>query len=449
MRAASQNSTRRQKHHKHSEAEPSEQKLRSSCDNCHAAKVKCTSTSSRSCARCLSHGMNCIYSPTLRVGKPNSSKRSYASSPLVRSRRPSASVDGESPSERSTPSQSRPAHTESINDVFSDDFGLGDSSMQGLDLNPFALNLMPTDLASISSPTALNTPNEYSASQWGEQHQAQLSSLSGRLQHEASFSWPMGDTNKPSEKPSPIFSTSQHQVLMGDANHEPTPIGNKPHFAAAEADAILERRAGNAIMPGDWDLLPPVEDACDCHTQLLQALRVPPRVIKAAHASRDTTAPVAAFDVLLAANKQSIQRCTTLLGCNDCFDGSRSFLSVFTLLSQILTLYSSACESYLVQPPPPAAAATSGNHGRQQPPPVVPGPLRLNFGAYNLDHEDEALLKKELVLIELRKVESLLSRLRDRVGEVDDRAECGAYEALLAYLTRRLQQIVIVIQPQR
>lgn len=44
-------------------------KLRSSCDECGTAKVKC-SRSRPECSRCLSLGLNCIYGPSRKSGKP-------------------------------------------------------------------------------------------------------------------------------------------------------------------------------------------------------------------------------------------------------------------------------------------------------------------------------------------------------------------------------------------
>ncbi|KFY00079.1 hypothetical protein O988_03521 [Pseudogymnoascus sp. VKM F-3808] len=44
-------------------------KLRSSCDSCQDAKVKCSQTKP-SCNRCLQHGIKCLYSPLKRIGRP-------------------------------------------------------------------------------------------------------------------------------------------------------------------------------------------------------------------------------------------------------------------------------------------------------------------------------------------------------------------------------------------
>ena len=186
---------------------------------------------------------------------------------------------------------------------------------------------------------------------------------------------------------------------------------------------------------------------CDCHVRLLEALQISPEVSKVGR-SKGPQTPTIAFDIILATNKRAIGRCVTMLGCGSCFGGSTSILLTTALLSQILALYHSACEVYLAhRPASKSSADQAGGEKRQES--IVPGPLRLNIGSYELEEEDEILLKKELMLIELRKVEGLLSRLRGAIGPVDDPSESGAYETLLAWLTRHLQRTVTVIQPRK
>ncbi|KAI9875647.1 MAG: hypothetical protein M1830_008150, partial [Pleopsidium flavum] len=43
-------------------------KFRASCDSCNEAKVRCSQTRP-SCARCLKHGVDCVYGISLRAGK--------------------------------------------------------------------------------------------------------------------------------------------------------------------------------------------------------------------------------------------------------------------------------------------------------------------------------------------------------------------------------------------
>ncbi|RAL16797.1 uncharacterized protein BO97DRAFT_452704 [Aspergillus homomorphus CBS 101889] len=48
---------------------PRQSKLRSSCDQCGTAKVKCDRAQPE-CSRCISHGMQCVYGVSRKMGKP-------------------------------------------------------------------------------------------------------------------------------------------------------------------------------------------------------------------------------------------------------------------------------------------------------------------------------------------------------------------------------------------
>ncbi|EHK26733.1 uncharacterized protein TRIVIDRAFT_62548 [Trichoderma virens Gv29-8] len=55
-----------------SEQPKTRQKFRSSCTNCASAKVKC-STTRPNCARCVERGLECLYAPSNRYGRPPAS----------------------------------------------------------------------------------------------------------------------------------------------------------------------------------------------------------------------------------------------------------------------------------------------------------------------------------------------------------------------------------------
>ena len=69
---------------------------------------------------------------------------------------------------------------------------------------------------------------------------------------------------------------------------------------------------------------------------------------------------------------------------------------------------------------------------------------QLAFGAYTVTGENRQLLELEILLLELRKVESILGayaeRFRNQQKERDD--ETGVYDALTAYLDKNLHYIV-------
>lgn len=48
--------------------------LRLACDGCHVRKLRCSRNSS-SCARCLRDGVQCVYSPARKVGRPSKAEQ--------------------------------------------------------------------------------------------------------------------------------------------------------------------------------------------------------------------------------------------------------------------------------------------------------------------------------------------------------------------------------------
>ena len=73
---------------------------------------------------------------------------------------------------------------------------------------------------------------------------------------------------------------------------------------------------------------------------------------------------------------------------------------------------------------------------------------QLAFGAYTVTGENRQLLEIEILLLELRKVESILGvyseRFRNAQAEKDD--ETSVYDALTGYLDKNLHYIVDFLQ---
>ena len=76
---------------------------------------------------------------------------------------------------------------------------------------------------------------------------------------------------------------------------------------------------------------------------------------------------------------------------------------------------------------------------------------QLAFGAYTVTGENRQLLEIEILLLELRKVESILAvyseRFRNAQAEKDD--ETSVYNALTAYLDKNLHYIVDFLQMRK
>lgn len=79
-----------------------ELKYRTSCDNCQAAKVKCGQ--GKPCRRCSLHMLQCVYSPSRRMGRPRSKKNGVISdSSSLRQTSPKPSGNNITGSTRSRP----------------------------------------------------------------------------------------------------------------------------------------------------------------------------------------------------------------------------------------------------------------------------------------------------------------------------------------------------------
>lgn len=76
---------------------------------------------------------------------------------------------------------------------------------------------------------------------------------------------------------------------------------------------------------------------------------------------------------------------------------------------------------------------------------------QLAFGAYTITGENRQLLEIEILLLELRKVESILAvysqRFREKQAEKDD--ETSVYNALTSYLDKNLHYIVEFLQMRK
>jgi hypothetical protein len=64
---------------------------------------------------------------------------------------------------------------------------------------------------------------------------------------------------------------------------------------------------------------------------------------------------------------------------------------------------------------------------------------RLRLGSYSVDESDEEKLKAEIVKMELRKAETLISHLRDIVSQSIQGPERTVCEALVVFLSERFR----------
>ena len=165
---------------------------------------------------------------------------------------------------------------------------------------------------------------------------------------------------------------------------------------------------------------------CDCFAACLQ-------VLQSLHnhswllSSTEQGGPP--FDVVLTINKEAIESCATLLGCASCVSKSGKSIATMmlaTLFGKVMSLYRAAC------------FLRFGTPNNMQ------SPAQLAFGAYTVTGENRQLLEIEILLLDLRKVGSVLrvysERFRNAQAEKDD--ETSVYNALTSYLDKNLRYIV-------
>lgn len=415
-------------------------KLRESCDSCLLAKVKC-SKSRPICVRCLSNGATCGYSPSSRAGRKH--RNASANEPArITTRRPSAAEFTQTapptpvylPMMHPMPEsqdrsiehpnhkffQDRGSHEDSRrrhsgmdeggpatqagvdpadffpNPPFGDDFAesLEQFSPQAYfrDLNCAVTAASP----SISSANHVSTNPIWTAH---ENHESNYSTLPYSL---------------------PLFQISPDLMTIGQATLSSTAAS--PTIAVPQANS----------RPGDK----PKSAGCDCFAVCLQALQTLHNHSWLPSSAQPGGLP---FDVVLTINQEAMRGCAAMLDCDKCVSKTGSSISTMllaTIFGKIISLYGSACFFRF--------GPSTGNQA------VV----KLALGAYTLTGEDRRLLEMEIILLELRKVESILlsyqERFRGDASQAEkNKDETGVYNALTHYLDKNLRYILDFLQARK
>lgn len=415
-------------------------KLRESCDSCLLAKVKC-SKSRPICVRCLSNGATCGYSPSSRAGRKH--RNASANEPArITTRRQSAaeftqtapptpvylpmmhpmpesqdrsiehpnhkffqdcSSHEDSRRRHSGMDESGPATQAGVdpadffpNPPFGDDFAesLEQFSPQAYfrDLNCAVTAASP----SISSANHVSINPIWTAH---ENHESNYSTLPYSL---------------------PLFQISPDLMTIGQATLSSTAAS--PTMAVPQANS----------RPGDK----PKSAGCDCFAVCLQALQTLHNHSWLPSSAQPGGLP---FDVVLTINQEAMRGCAAMLDCDKCVSKTGSSISTMllaTIFGKIISLYGSACFFRF--------GPSTGNQA------VV----KLALGAYTLTGEDRRLLEMEIILLELRKVESILlsyqERFRGDASQAEkNKDETGVYNALTHYLDKNLRYILDFLQARK
>lgn len=418
---------------------PKVTKLRESCDSCLTAKVKC-SKSRPICVRCLSNGATCGYSPSSRAGRKH--RNASANEPArITTRRPSAAEftqtapptpvylplmhpmpenqnhSMEHPNLKFYPDSS--SHEESRRRHSGMDES-GSATQAGVDpadffptppfgddfaesLEQFSPQAYFRDLscaATAASPSTSNTSHASINPIWTPHEN-----------HESNYTLPYA---------LPSFQIPPDLMTIGQAALSST--NASPKMAVPRANG----------RPGDK----PKSAGCDCFAVCLQALQTLHNHSWLPNSAQPGALP---FDVVLTINQVAMRECATMLECDKCVSKIGSSISTMllaTIFGKIISLYGSACFFRF--------GASTGNQA------VV----KLALGAYTLTGEDRRLLEMEIILLELRKVESILltyqERFRGDASQAEkNKDETGVYNALTHYLDKNLRCILDFLQARK
>ena len=408
------------------------QKLRASCDGCHLAKVKC-SKGQPACNRCLSMGTDCLYSPSLRAGKPKGSKNNMSkkmtaraslqvqvrdgakvqkqeqtpirstgqSMPFVPTPTPSCIPQADWVSERKPipePQKPLPSKVFKESHHFVDPFFFdgGDyhetqsyepgAELVDLGHDPFGGTTFAPALPICAVPSM-----EWNGSPQIEPSHALLTSSDYSL------------SSTPPDRPSSLSTVSSYTAL---------------HSCQGSGPLVSDELQRRSQFP-NYGPSPPTSrrlypSSCNCFSGIVSTLHGLQLQIEAADAP---------FDVTLAKNKEAIAMCDSILRCQ-CHPDSSTILLLVALIGKILLLYQSLEQ-------------------------IVHLPTRLTLGSYEMDSMEDEGLKIIILLIELRKLNGVLSNFAGRFCNsctVDQ--ESASYEALVSDLGRRLSVTVQAWQGQ-
>ncbi len=404
---------------------PKVTKLRESCDSCLVAKVKCSKTRPV-CSRCLANGATCGYSPSSRAGRKHrkavatETARNAATYPKTKD-----IVDSAHP----TPSSS------SIRFMYPTD--------ETEERSHVTAPLVGASAPDRPSPRSSMIPNRLLAAQ--------------RQKFESPHFFPVaplgdnfGDLLQYSTQP--CFPDPAAQLSSPRSSDNETPNHQLWGINESSYPAVAPFPVPIDIMPFDSSLSSPSSDGafppelvqkfgsspqafpypCDCFAVCLQALQ-------ALH--NNSFLPTSAepcelpFDVVLTINREALKGCGAMLDCVKCVSKTGSSISTMllgTIFGKIISLYGAACFFRFGQSSDSQAA------------------VKLAFGAYTLTGEDRRLLEMEIILLELKKVESILTTYQERFRNADaETDESSVYNALTCYLDKNLRFVLDFLQSRR
>ncbi|MCJ1283718.1 hypothetical protein MMC26_003049 [Xylographa opegraphella] len=398
-------------------------KYRASCDSCYEAKVRC-SQARPNCARCLKQGFECIYGISLRAGKHR-----------AESFRNSASVS----SDRTTPVRTTPVTATTTSPVDSTVALLPptQSPLEDTEIPDYwQQQLKDWVVESFGVPGA---PNAVPTHHFDPHHQflpgpENTHGLHSMGPESLSFS-DIRNVEFPDildEHKSTTFRKTQELGSASTPNYCPTSNTlsdgylscSKPHSDPGSPTSQQRRHRPN-----------PSQESTTCHCFELIFTQFP--LFQSANRP---------FDIELAQAKEAMSLCARVLSCSCKRKDYVCVLTVSLLLACIVSVFEREFTStYNVSDPPTSASNDDFMQVDGSPTPLETTP-RFSFGKFQLDVEDEWKLKKEVVWLQIQRVEGLVDSFREMIrrGGVARENWAGqgnAWEGLAEVLAQKVERL--------
>lgn len=421
---------------------PKAPKLRESCDSCLIAKVKC-SKARPLCGRCLANGAPCAYSPSSRSGKRNRNSAGVTKPINTTAAQSNRNKPTESP--KSAPLPSSASYLTRLMYPLLDD---ADRSLLDPNTGPLGgttsplLQVNPGITAPMVDPHPPNGEDVFDSSDFLPTppfHHGDFMDFM-QISQPSPFDFSAAPVSPRASPPdhlptSPPWTTKENPYLQKSFQ---SPLDMMPMNQASSS--LATPRHAPPPPPQSAQPHPPTAgeraQSCDCFAACLAVLQ---SLHNHSALLSSTTHFSPPFDIVLTINREAMETCSTMLSCAHCVSKSgRSITTMMlaTIFGKAMSLYRAAC--FLRFGP----ATTTGGGG------APAATAQLAFGAYTVTGENRQLLEMEILLLELRKVESILAvyaeRFRNARAERDD--ETGVYDALTAYLDKNLHYIVDFLQ---
>ena len=400
---------------------PGRSKLRSSCDACGAAKLKCDRAQPE-CGRCVSHGITCVYGFSRKMGKPPGQR--FRSNPTWTS--PDQVEDNGI--ERSG-DRTRGSNTALDLDTFTSvaDAHTGWDAVNGNTIGDMAsldaLDSLYGDLPGASNPPTCTSMN---TSHWAVTEPSNNDLLSSNVQFE--------------HLPTPDSSDLRNYLSNGPVM--PQSVSKQAESAMSSAGGKGHNclRAAHEIL-GHLSFLDP-DKGHSSETFLA--------------ATKESAACRVSLDHVLSLNREASERLGRLITCS-CARSPHLALLYASAVSQILVLYEQAagCMQSIPQTPSPAndifrtdgAKNTSVLSGSSD---LVVAPSKMTIGTFSVDDlRTETALKIQLLSGEMRTTSRLIDQFMpynsggpESIDESDSGGIDSLYRSLKTWLRDEHARII-------